>query len=70
MPLDWWSLSRDTAYYLMAVAILIGVLFDGRVYWFEAAAMLVVYGLYIAGELISQLTKVSSSKDINKYSLC
>ncbi|ODM92819.1 Sodium/potassium/calcium exchanger 5, partial [Orchesella cincta] len=49
IPLDWWSLTRDSAFYLISVVALIIVLLDGRVYWHEALMFLVIYGLYILG---------------------
>lgn len=47
--MEWWSLSRDSFYYILSVLVLIAVLYDGRVYWQEALIMLCIYGFYIAG---------------------
>jgi len=45
--LTWWSLFRDSMYYMLSVAALIWVLFDGKVTWYESLVMLSMYIGYI-----------------------
>lgn len=47
MPLDWWPLTRDCFFYIVSVAALIGVIYDEKVYWYEAVALLVLFGFYV-----------------------
>lgn len=45
--LSWWPLLRDSSYYLVSIAILIVVMVDSEVYWYEALIMLIFYIGYI-----------------------
>ncbi|XP_060079582.1 sodium/potassium/calcium exchanger 4-like [Ylistrum balloti] len=47
ITLSWWSLCRDSVYYSFAVVVLIMVVCDGVVTWYESLIMLVLYVLYI-----------------------
>jgi len=47
IQLSWWPLARDSSCYLISIFVLIGVLYDGNVYWYEAAAMVSLYFCYI-----------------------
>lgn len=48
--LDWWPVSRDCLMYAVAVLSLIGVLYDDKVMWYEALALVCTYFLYIFGK--------------------
>jgi Ca2+/Na+ antiporter len=50
IPLEWWPLTRDCFFYTVAVGILLLVLANRRVYWYEALAMILFYLLYILGK--------------------
>lgn len=50
--LDWWSVSRDCAFYGFSVIALIFVIYDYRVMWYEAAFLVVSYGVYLLGNQI------------------
>jgi len=45
--LSWWPLLRDSSYYLISIAILIIVMVDSEVFWYEALIMLIFYIGYI-----------------------
>jgi len=45
--LSWWPLLRDSSYYLLSIAILIVVMVDSEVFWYEALVMLIFYIGYI-----------------------
>ncbi|CAG9854869.1 unnamed protein product [Phyllotreta striolata] len=47
MEVDWWSLSRDSMMYSVAVISLIVVLEDGKIFVGEAVALILIYSLYI-----------------------
>ncbi|XP_055388898.1 sodium/potassium/calcium exchanger 4-like isoform X2 [Condylostylus longicornis] len=47
IPLDWWPLTRDSIAYGITVAILICVMHDERVEWYEALILVSLYGVYI-----------------------
>ncbi|KAF6732627.1 Sodium/potassium/calcium exchanger 5 [Oryzias melastigma] len=42
-----WPLFRDCLAYGISVAAVIGIISDNKVYWYEAACLLLVYGVYI-----------------------
>lgn len=45
--LSWWPLFRDSSYYLLSIGILIGVMWDSEIMWWEAMIMLIFYIGYI-----------------------
>ncbi|KAM4726698.1 sodium/potassium/calcium exchanger 3 [Anableps anableps] len=45
--LTWWSLFRDSCYYILSVLALIMVIYDDRVVWWESLALMTMYGIYI-----------------------
>lgn len=45
--LTWWSLFRDSLYYIFSVLALILVIFDERVVWWESMLLISMYGVYI-----------------------
>ncbi|CAL8113417.1 unnamed protein product [Orchesella dallaii] len=47
VPLEWWSVTRDCLCYSVAVILLITVLRDEKIYWYEALILVLVYVLYI-----------------------
>uniref|UniRef100_T1IQP5 AD domain-containing protein n=1 Tax=Strigamia maritima TaxID=126957 RepID=T1IQP5_STRMM len=46
-PLSWWPLIRDTAFYAITVLLLMAVMADGKIYWWESVIMLLLYAVYI-----------------------
>uniref|UniRef100_W8ASE0 Sodium/potassium/calcium exchanger 5 n=2 Tax=Ceratitis capitata TaxID=7213 RepID=W8ASE0_CERCA len=48
IPLDWWPLTRDSIAYGVTVAILICVMHDERVEWYEALILVSLYAVYLA----------------------
>ncbi|XP_055677667.1 sodium/potassium/calcium exchanger 3 isoform X2 [Lutzomyia longipalpis] len=48
VPLDWWPLTRDCLAYGITVAILICIIHDERVEWYEALTLVLLYIVYIA----------------------
>ncbi|KAH9383513.1 hypothetical protein HPB48_025085 [Haemaphysalis longicornis] len=47
VPVTWWPLFRDSLFYAFTVVILILVIYDGEVTWYESLSMLLLYGVYI-----------------------
>lgn len=47
VPVTWWPLFRDSVFYAFTVVILILVIYDGEVTWYESLSMLLLYGVYI-----------------------
>lgn len=47
VKLNWKSLSRDCGIYSLTVVVLITVLWDGRVEWYEALVLVLLYTFYI-----------------------
>lgn len=47
MPLDWWPLTRDCLAYGITVSILICIIHDERVEWYEALILVLLYTVYI-----------------------
>ena len=45
--LDWWPITRDCSMYLAAVLILVAILWDGQVWWYEALLLVVAYFGYM-----------------------
>ncbi|KTG39753.1 hypothetical protein cypCar_00034510, partial [Cyprinus carpio] len=45
--LTWWSLFRDSLYYIFSVLALILVIYDERVVWWESVLLVSMYGVYI-----------------------
>lgn len=50
LPLEWYPLTRDCVFYCISVVLLIVVLTNGRVYWYEALILVIAYLVYIFGE--------------------
>ncbi|XP_026873502.2 sodium/potassium/calcium exchanger 3 isoform X2 [Electrophorus electricus] len=47
VTLTWWSLFRDSLYYILSVLALILVIYDERVVWWESMLLISMYGVYI-----------------------
>ncbi|CAG5874691.1 unnamed protein product [Menidia menidia] len=45
--LTWWSLFRDSSYYILSVLALIMVIYDARVVWWESLMLMTMYAIYI-----------------------
>lgn len=45
--LSCWPLFRDCAVYAVSVGAVFGIIFDNRIYWYEGAGLLLIYGLYV-----------------------
>ncbi|KAK0135931.1 Sodium/potassium/calcium exchanger 3 [Merluccius polli] len=45
--LTWWSLFRDSSYYILSVLALIMVIYDAQVVWWESLLLMSMYGVYI-----------------------
>ncbi|XP_053573437.1 sodium/potassium/calcium exchanger 5 [Bombina bombina] len=42
-----WPLFRDCMAYAISVAAVIAITFDNKIYWYESASLILIYGLYI-----------------------
>ncbi|XP_075554959.1 sodium/potassium/calcium exchanger 4-like [Dermacentor variabilis] len=47
VPVTWWPLFRDSIFYAFTVVILILVIYDGKVTWYDSLFMLLLYAVYI-----------------------
>ncbi|XP_019728886.1 sodium/potassium/calcium exchanger 3 isoform X2 [Hippocampus comes] len=47
VKLTWWSLFRDSSYYILSVLALIGVIYDAVVVWWESLLLMTMYVIYI-----------------------
>lgn len=45
--LDWWPVSRDCIFYGLSVILLSAVIYDNQVMWYEAASLVIAYGIYL-----------------------
>ncbi|OXA59613.1 Sodium/potassium/calcium exchanger 5, partial [Folsomia candida] len=57
--LDWWPISRDVIFYSVSVLALLLVLWDERIYWYEATSLLFIYAVYIYGMLNDEKLQIS-----------
>nr|XP_057942150.1 sodium/potassium/calcium exchanger 3 [Doryrhamphus excisus]XP_057942151.1 sodium/potassium/calcium exchanger 3 [Doryrhamphus excisus] len=47
VTLTWWSLFRDSSYYILSVLTLIMVIYDAVVVWWESLLLMTMYAVYI-----------------------
>ena len=47
MKIDWYPLSRDSIFYLISVSVLLVVISDGFVHWYESLGLIILYAFYI-----------------------
>ncbi|XP_077988459.1 sodium/potassium/calcium exchanger 5-like [Glandiceps talaboti] len=44
--LTWWPVTRDSTFYVISIGLLVYVISDNRVFWYEALLLLLTYTLY------------------------
>ncbi|XP_067636274.1 sodium/potassium/calcium exchanger 3-like isoform X2 [Eurosta solidaginis] len=69
VPLDWWPLTRDSIAYGITVAILICVMHDERVEWYEALILVSLYAVYLAVMYFDK-TFQKCAKDLVENRIC
>ncbi|BFG01138.1 sodium/potassium/calcium exchanger 3 [Drosophila madeirensis] len=69
IPLDWWPLTRDSIAYGVTVAILICVMHDERVEWYEALILVSLYAVYLAVMYFDK-TFQKCAKDLVENRIC
>ncbi|XP_029918034.1 sodium/potassium/calcium exchanger 3-like [Myripristis murdjan] len=47
ISLSWWPLFRDSVFYILSIVVLILVIFDEQVIWWETIILISMYGIYI-----------------------
>ncbi|GFX18068.1 hypothetical protein TNCV_1577471 [Trichonephila clavipes] len=47
VELTWWPLFRDSVFYSGTVILLIAIIIDSEVTWYESVIMMLIYGVYI-----------------------
>ncbi|KAL0967595.1 hypothetical protein UPYG_G00254250 [Umbra pygmaea] len=47
VSLGWWSVFRDSSYYVVSIVALIAFIFDGKVVWWESLVLVILYCGYI-----------------------
>ncbi|CAL8264266.1 unnamed protein product [Lota lota] len=45
--LSWWPLFRDSIFYVLSILVLIMVIYDEKVQWWESIILISMYGIYI-----------------------
>lgn len=45
--LEKWPLFRDCSFYTASIGVLVAIIYDGRVYWYESMLLLFLYLIYI-----------------------
>jgi sodium/potassium/calcium exchanger 4 len=53
VELNWWAITRDCSFYGVAVIALIVVIWDSKIYWYEAAGLVLAYFVYLLSKLPS-----------------
>ncbi|XP_059201737.1 sodium/potassium/calcium exchanger 3 isoform X2 [Centropristis striata] len=47
ISLSWWPLFRDAVFYILSIVVLILVIYDEKVVWWETIILMSMYGIYI-----------------------
>nr|XP_046263096.1 sodium/potassium/calcium exchanger 3-like isoform X2 [Scatophagus argus] len=47
ITLSWWPLFRDAVFYILSIVVLILVIYDEKVMWWETIILISMYGVYI-----------------------
>ncbi|XP_038142451.1 sodium/potassium/calcium exchanger 3-like [Cyprinodon tularosa] len=47
ISLSWWPLFRDAVFYILSILVLILVIYDEKVLWWETIILITMYGIYI-----------------------
>ncbi|XP_033830546.1 sodium/potassium/calcium exchanger 3 [Periophthalmus magnuspinnatus] len=47
ISLSWWPLFRDSIFYILSIIVLILVIYDEKVLWWETIILISMYGIYI-----------------------
>ncbi|XP_074504774.1 sodium/potassium/calcium exchanger 3-like [Sebastes fasciatus] len=47
ISLSWWPLFRDSSFYILSIILLILVIYDEKVMWWETIILMSTYGIYI-----------------------
>lgn len=47
ISLSWWPLFRDAVFYILSILVLIMVIYDEKVVWWESIILISMYGIYI-----------------------
>jgi sodium/potassium/calcium exchanger 5 len=70
--LDPYPIVRDAGFYCIAVAVLFVIIYDQRVYWYEALALVLLYFVYVAilkfNDRISRAIRGNSSNQTHRKS--
>lgn len=66
LNLDWRPLARDSLIYGLSIVIFIGFAWDGKLEWYEALILLLIYFMYIAimkfnSQLLQLLARIECS---------
>ena len=71
--LDAYPIVRDAGFYCIAVAVLFVIIYDQRVYWYEALALVLLYFVYVMilkfNDRISRAIRGNSSNQSHRKSL-
>ncbi|XP_060518277.1 sodium/potassium/calcium exchanger 3-like [Cylas formicarius] len=48
IQLDWWPVTRDVCVYMLSITLLIVIVWDGFIFWYEGLALFIAYFVYFA----------------------
>ncbi|XP_030761401.1 sodium/potassium/calcium exchanger 4-like [Sitophilus oryzae] len=46
IKLDWWPVTRDVCIYMVAISVLVAIVWDNVIYWYEGLTLFIIYFLY------------------------
>ncbi|XP_063918174.1 sodium/potassium/calcium exchanger 3-like [Zophobas morio] len=76
VQLHWWPVTRDVIIYIFSVLLLVGITWDGVIYWYEGLVLFIVYFVYFTvmfqNARISKLVHkfVKKVRKVNKVDDC
>lgn len=65
LVMSWWPVFRDSFAYMISILVLVFVLMDDRIYWYEALSMLFLYCLYIVMLLFNTTLEAKAKEVVN-----
>ena len=80
MQLHWWPVTRDVIIYIFSVLLLVGITWDGVIYWYEGLVLFIVYFVYftvmfqnariskLVHKFVKKVSKVNKVDDCEKGS--
>lgn len=67
LNLTWWPLLRDSIFYIIALLLLIGFFSNGRISWYEALLLFLVYVAYVIFMMFNSRVELAVKSLIQKH---